>query len=47
MDIKDIDWRLISFVWLTLTTEHWLFIHRPALYYWDTGTGFSSHSRRK
>lgn len=34
MDIKLIDWKLLSFLSSTLIYEHWFYLRIPKVYYW-------------
>ncbi|KGX83122.1 hypothetical protein N783_06405 [Pontibacillus marinus BH030004 = DSM 16465] len=35
MDIKLIDWKLLSFISTSLIYEHWLYMRIPKIYYWS------------
>ncbi|QHE51952.1 hypothetical protein [Pontibacillus sp. HMF3514] len=35
MDIKLIDWKLLSFISTSLIYEHWFYMRIPKIYYWS------------
>lgn len=35
MEMETIDWRLLSFVFATITYENWFHLRVPKIYYWD------------